>query len=150
MSDNAHVETTPQDEDTAATVAALEALGGGVNEAGDFEPGPDAGPVATGSGGGIPDEQIEDMAAVCVGMASDMISQAHPALPAVYDAATREKLAQALAPVLKKYDGAIPEWLAPWVPEIMLGCAVVTVGVSTMQAVKNYVPPEGDADGTES
>jgi hypothetical protein len=94
----------------------------------------------------VSEAAIQEMTALCVGMAADIISASHPALPAVYDEATRTKLEKALFPVMQKYGCELPDWLRPWIPEIMLGFSVVTVGFATMKAIKEYKPaPEAAA-----
>ena len=53
----------------------------------------------------------------------------------LYGPDTREKVAVALAPVLKKYDGKIPEWLRQWMPEIKLAMVLSPIVAGTVRAV---------------
>jgi len=71
-----------------------------------------------------------------VNMAAGALQQAHPALR--YDDATRNQVRQALTPVVVKYDGQLPPWLAKWQEEIMLAICLGSVAYNSVRAVKDY------------
>lgn len=67
-----------------------------------------------------------------------------------YGPKTRKRVADALAPVLEKYEGRMPEWLAKWWPELMLGWTLAPIAYQTARAfadAKNAAVAAQQAEG---
>lgn len=144
MSDQPHVETTPEQEaiPEEAMVLIGEVQTEEEQQQGEQEP-----------------EYSPQMAAMEAGflvdMAADTVEGAHPAIE--YEKGTREQVAERLAPVLAKHGGKMPPWLEQWKEEIMLVITLGSVAYGTVKAVREYEAEQqekgkrqgkkGEADG---
>lgn len=103
------------------------------------EPGQEPGQEHTPEEPGITPELAAIQAGYMVAFATSFFER-HPAVQ--YPDLVKQELVDSLTPVIIKYDGVIPEWLAKlienWKEEFALAKVVAGVTYGTIMAVKHY------------
>ncbi len=77
--------------------------------------------------------KFQGEAAMLIGLGLDMLGKK---VGVTFDAETKAEGADRLAPVLAKYDGAMPPWLKEYQHEFMLGIWFAGVAYKTWETVK--------------